>query len=89
MQSAATDLGFTAADVTAAFTSVGVTCGAPDGGGGADIDGGPLSNGVTKTGLANSTGYSVNFTMAVPAGSSALSFVTSGGNVFVVLTAGT
>jgi Zn-dependent metalloprotease len=79
VQSAASDLGYTVADVTAAFTSVGVTCGAPDGGGGTEVDGGALTNGVAVTGISSSTGGSVNYTMEVPAGASNLKFVTSGG----------
>ena len=78
VQTAATDLGFTVADVTAAFTSVGVSC-SGGGGGGGDINGGALTNGVAKTGLAQTTGYSINYTMAVPAGATGLKFVSSGG----------
>jgi carboxypeptidase T len=38
-----------------------------------------LSNGVPATGLSAATGASLNFTMQVPAGATALKFVTSGG----------
>ena len=38
-----------------------------------------LQNGVAKTGLAASTGASLNYTMVVPAGASNLKFVMSGG----------
>jgi PKD repeat protein len=38
-----------------------------------------LTNGVAKTGLAASTGASLNYTMAVPAGATNLKFVMSGG----------
>jgi leucyl aminopeptidase len=41
--------------------------------------GGPLAKGVPTTGLAASTGQSLNFTLAVPAGASNLSFRLSGG----------
>ena len=41
--------------------------------------GGTLTKGVTVTGLAATTGNSVNYTMSVPAGSSNLTFTTSGG----------
>ncbi len=41
--------------------------------------GGPLTNGVTVTGIGTSTGNSVNYTLVVPAGSSGLNFVMSGG----------
>ena len=78
VQTAATDLGFTVADVTAAFTSVGVSCaGTPP----------PppppttvvLTKGVPVTGQGAATGASLNYTLVVPAGSTNLSFVTSGG----------
>jgi PKD repeat protein len=38
-----------------------------------------LSNGVARTGLSGATGSSTAFTLAVPAGATSLSFVTSGG----------
>jgi serine protease len=41
--------------------------------------GGTLTKGVPVTGLSATTGNSLNYTMAVPAGASNLSFVTSGG----------
>ena len=47
-ETAATDLGFTKADVTAAFTSVGVSC---SGGGGGGTTDGPLTKGVPVTGI--------------------------------------
>ena len=79
VQTAATDLGFTVADVTAAFTSVGVSCSGGGGGGGAST-GGPLANGVAVTGITQPTaGQSVNYTLAVPAGATGLKFVMSGG----------
>ncbi len=46
------------------------------GGGGGDT---VLSNGVPKTGLAATTGNSLNYTMTVPAGASNLKFTISGG----------
>jgi Zn-dependent metalloprotease/PKD repeat protein len=77
VETAATDLGFTKADVTAAFSAVGVSC---SGGGGGDSVGGPLTKGVTVTGIhVGTAGNSVTYTLAVPAGSTNLSFVTSGG----------
>ncbi|MEO8161505.1 MAG: M4 family metallopeptidase, partial [Arenimonas sp.] len=79
VQTASTDLSYTTADVTAAFTAVGVTCGLPDSGGGVDTDGGALTNGVPRNGLAASTGSSNIFQMAVPAGATNLQFITSGG----------
>ena len=76
VQTAATDLGFTVADVTAAFTSVGVSCAStpppPTGGG-------VLTNGVAKTGQSGAAGSSLSYTMVVPAGATGLKFVTSGG----------
>lgn len=48
----------------------------PAGGG----DSGSLQNGVAATALAASKGHSVNFTMAVPAGASNLTFALSGGS---------
>ncbi|HOX70752.1 MAG: pre-peptidase C-terminal domain-containing protein [Dokdonella sp.] len=75
---AATDLGLSAAAVTAAFTSVGVAC--PGGGGGGGSTGGPLTNGVAVTGIGASTGSSVNYTLVVPAGATGLKFVMSGGS---------
>jgi vibriolysin len=80
VQTAATDLGFSAADVTAAFTSVGVSCTGGGGGGGGATTGGPLTNGVAVTGINQPTaGQSVNYTLVVPAGATGLSFVQSGG----------
>ena len=76
VQTAAGDLGFTVADVTAAFSSVGVSCATtpppPTGGG-------VLSNGVAKTGQSGAAGASLTYTMVVPAGATGLKFVTSGG----------
>lgn len=71
--SAATDLGYSATDVAAAFTAVGVTC-STGGGGGTQ-----LQNGVVKTGLAGSSGTELSYTVVVAAGASNLSIVTSGG----------
>ena len=77
VETAATDLGFTKADVTSAFTAVGVSCGGTGGGG---STGGPLTNGVAVTGINQPTaGSSVNYTLVVPAGATGLKFVTSGG----------
>ncbi len=74
VETAATDLGLTKADVTAAFSAVGVTC--PGGGGG----GTTLSNGVGVALPAVATGaVSPNYTLVVPAGQSKLTFTISGG----------
>ncbi|HWT15216.1 MAG TPA: M4 family metallopeptidase, partial [Patescibacteria group bacterium] len=74
-ETAATDLGFVKADVTAAFTSVGVSCATtpPPSGGGA------LTNGVAKTSQSAAAGASLNYTLVVPSGATGLKFVTSGG----------
>jgi vibriolysin len=74
VETATTDLGFTKADVTAAFTSVGVSCATTP-----PPTGGALTNGVAKTGIGAATGTSVNYTMVVPAGATGLKFVQSGG----------
>ena len=74
VETATTDLGFTKADVTAAFTSVGVSCGTTP-----PPSGGALTNGVTVTGIAAATGSSANYTMVVPSGATGLKFVQSGG----------
>jgi vibriolysin len=79
VETAAGDLGFNVADVTAAFTSVGVSCNGGGGGGGGNTTGGPLSNGVAVTGIGAATGASVNYTLVVPAGATGLKFVMSGG----------
>ena len=75
VETAATDLGYTKADVTAAFTAVGVSC-SGGGGGGTTV---ALTNGVAQTGQAASTGAYLKYTLAVPAGATGLKFVMSGG----------
>src|SRR5207342_2347416 len=67
--------GYTKADVTAAFTAVGVSC-SGGGGGGTTV---ALTNGVAQTGMAAATGAYLKYTLAVPAGASGLKFVMSGG----------
>jgi Zn-dependent metalloprotease len=80
VETAATDLGFTKADVTAAFTAVGVACPGGGGGGGGGSTGGALTKGVTVTGISQATaGSDVTYTLAVPAGSTNLKFTMSGG----------
>ncbi|GAA3917123.1 M4 family metallopeptidase [Luteimonas lutimaris] len=79
VEEAASDLGFTVADVTSAFAGVGVSC---------DGDTGPgpgpgtvvLSKGVPVTGQSGSSGTSLSYTLAVPAGASNLVFTMSGGS---------
>ena len=77
VETAATDLGFVKADVTAAFTGVGVTCPSGGGGGGTTT---VLTKGVAVTGQSASTGNSLNYTLAVPAGATNLVFTMSGGS---------
>src|SRR5690606_31380295 len=78
VEQAASDLGFSEADVTSAFAGVGVSC---DGTGpGPDPGDTVLTKGVPVTGLSGSAGQSLNFTLAVPAGASNLVFTMSGGS---------
>ena len=77
VETAATDLGFTKADVTSAFTAVGVACPGSGGGGGG---GTALSNGVAVSLPSVATGgVSANYTLVVPAGKTKLTFTLSGG----------
>jgi hypothetical protein len=78
VETAATDLGFSVANVTAAFSQVGVSC--DGGGGGGDSTGGPLTKGVAMTDQHAATGNSVNYTLSVPSGASNLVFTMSGGS---------
>jgi hypothetical protein len=75
VQTAATDLGYTVANVTAAFTAVGVSCGGTT----PPPVTTPLTKGVPVTGLGASTGNSLNYSLVVPAGATNLTFTTSGG----------
>ena len=75
VETAATDLGFVKADVTAAFTSVGVSCSGGGGGGTTTA----LTKGVTVTGIGASTGAYAKYTLVVPAGATNLTFTMSGG----------
>ncbi len=77
VETAAQDLGYTVADVTAAFTAVGVSCAAA--GGGDDSTGGPLTKGVAVTGIQVSVDNDVVYTLDVPAGATNLDFTMSGG----------
>lgn len=78
VQSAATDLGYPVADVTAAFTGVGVACPSSGGGGGGGSS--SLQNGVPVTGLSGSAGQELSYTVDVPAGASNLVIAISGGS---------
>ncbi len=79
VQTAATDLGYTVADVTSAFSAVGVSCSGGGGGGGGGSTGGVLTKGVAVTGINQTAGNAVNYTMVVPAGSTNVTFPMSGG----------
>src|SRR5690606_36931424 len=78
VEQAASDLGFSEADVTSAFAGVGVSCDGTDPG--PDPGDTVLTKGVPVTGLSGSAGQSLNFTLAVPAGASNLVFTMSGGS---------
>ncbi len=75
VQTAATDLGYTVANVTAAFTAVGVSCGGTT----PPPVTTPLTKGVAVTGLTATTGNSLNYSLVVPAGATNLTFTLSGG----------
>ena len=76
VMTAATDLGLSTANVSSAFSSVGVSTSSCGGGGGGTT---ALTNGVAKTGIAGAAGSDQLFTLDVPAGATGLKFVTSGG----------
>ncbi|WP_345302389.1 M4 family metallopeptidase, partial [Lysobacter hankyongensis] len=73
VQTAATDLGYTVANVTAAFSAVGVACG---GGGGGT---GTVVLNVALPAVAKSA-YSSNYTVTIPSGTTKLVVTTSGGS---------
>jgi Zn-dependent metalloprotease len=75
VEKAAADKGYSVAAVTAAFNTVGVSCS----GGGGTTGGGPLTKGVTVSGISLATGATNLYTFAVPAGASNLTFNLSGG----------
>jgi pseudolysin/vibriolysin len=77
VETAATDLGFVKADVTAAFAAVGVSCTGGGGGGGTPT---VLTNGVAVTGISGATGSDKLYTLDVPAGATGLKFVTTAGS---------
>jgi pseudolysin/vibriolysin len=76
VESAATDLGYNANDVVAAFTAVGVTCPGGGGGGGGTTE---LQNNVSVTGVSAATGGDNDYFITVPAGASNLVVSISGG----------
>ena len=76
VETAAEDLGYTKADVTAAFAGVDVECG---GGPPPDPDPVALENGVAVTDMEIGTNHALRYTLDVPAGASNLAFTISGG----------
>ncbi|MFA6230133.1 MAG: pre-peptidase C-terminal domain-containing protein [Rhodanobacter sp.] len=78
VESAATDLGYNANDVIAAFTGVGVTCPGTGGGGGGGATT-ELQNNVGVTGVAAATGADNDYFITVPTGATNLVMSISGG----------
>ena len=76
VETAATDLGYTKADVTAAFTGVGVSCTGGGGGGGTTT---ALTKGVPVTGQSAALNGYLYYKLDVPAGATNLTFNISGG----------
>ncbi len=76
VESAATDLGYNANDVIAAFNGVGVTCPGGGGGGGGTTD---LVNGTPVTGLSGAASSTLSYKITVPTGATNLVFAMSGG----------
>jgi len=80
VESAATDLGYNANDVIAAFTAVGVACpgtGGGTGGGTGTVT--ELQNNVAVTGVSGATGADNDYFISVPTGASNLVMSISGG----------
>ncbi len=81
VESAATDLGYSSANVASAFSAVGVTCpSGGGGGGGGGSGGGALQNGVPVTLSGASGTLSDAYTVAIPSGASNLVISISGGS---------
>jgi vibriolysin len=68
--------GYTVADVTAAFATVGVAC---DGNGGGGTGGGELVKGVSQT-VSGATGSETNFTFEAASDADVVTFTMSGGS---------
>ncbi|HET8897577.1 MAG TPA: M4 family metallopeptidase, partial [Rhodanobacteraceae bacterium] len=81
VETAATDLNYSKADVTSAMSAVGVTCPTSGGGdGGGDSGGGTLANGVATTGISVGTGaWTGTYTVTIPSGATNLVISMSGG----------
>ena len=73
VEKAATSRGYTTADVTAAFSAVGVSCS------GTGTTATPLTNGVAVTGISLATGASKLYSIVVPSGKASLTIKLSGG----------
>ena len=73
VEKAATSRGYTTADVTAAFSAVGVSCS------GTGTTATPLTNNVAVTGISLATGASKLYSIVVPAGKASLTIKLSGG----------
>ncbi|HYD81912.1 MAG TPA: M4 family metallopeptidase [Paucimonas sp.] len=73
VEKAAQDRGYSVADVTAAFNAVGVSCTSTP-------TYTPLTKGVPVSGIALSTGASKIYTLVVPAGTTSVTFKTTGGS---------
>ena len=76
VESAADDKGYTKADVTAAFSAVGVSC---SGGGGNPGGSTELTDGVAVTGISGASGSEKAYTLDVPADATSVDFNMSGG----------
>ncbi len=75
VESAAANRGYVVADVTAAFSAVGVSCATvPSGGGTA------LTSGVTVSGISLAKGASKTYTIVVPSGKTSVTIKLSGGS---------
>ena len=72
VETAATDLGYTKADVTAAFTAVGVSCAGGGGGGGTVV----LNVNLPTVSTGN---WSTQYTYTIPSGTTSFVVATSGG----------
>ncbi|MDO8177458.1 MAG: M4 family metallopeptidase [Undibacterium sp.] len=74
VEKAATNRGYTVADVTAAFQAVGVSCATVPPAGGT-----VLTSGVTVTGITLAKGASKTYTIVVPSGKTSVTIKLSGG----------
>ncbi|QFT54711.1 M4 family metallopeptidase [Microbulbifer sp. THAF38] len=75
VEQAAVDLGYSKADVTTAFSTVGVTCDTTP-----PPPPGELENGVSVDNLSGGSGDELHYTMDVPGDATDLSFAMSGGS---------